>query len=428
MARPRSIGNLFRFLGVPALLVMLALAVMMTRIDGDLTRAKEDRAVLDSIQYGMLNPDTWVAKLSAVFTNRLSNASSDPEAREVLRGALGGILAIVDEVEVTATATASWAKAFLVPFFAQVREQSGDFSNLILKQLEDPENAAQLQAFLSGQVQTAADESFTQLDRRPLEYVYETRACSGRDDCVAKLDQAINASNDEMNLYAFLAALLGLIVVLPAVFDRTPFTSIDLGIVTAALFVMLFIGVTVPMIDIQAEIEVFEMIILGDLMRFENQVLFFQSKSIVDVTEIMIRQGTWDLVLVGIAIAMFSLGFPSAKLLGGMLYLRDVRFLENPVGRFLVLYSGKWSMADVFVVAIFLSFLGFRGLLSSQLDVLESSVETATISTASGTQLGVGFWLFLEFTILSMLLAAKVGRVKESRTTDQREEVIPAVS
>ncbi len=410
---------------------MLVLAVMMTRVDGDLTRLKEDRAVLDSIQYGMLNPDTWVAKLSAVFTNRLSNASSDPEAREVLRSALeGGILAIVDEVEVTATATASWAKAFLVPFFAQVREQSGHFGDLILQQLEDPENAAQLQAFLSGQVQTAADESFTQLDRRPLEYVYETRDCTERDDCVAKLDSAIDESNGDMNLLAFLVALLGLMVVLPAVFDRTSFTSIDLGIVTVALFVVLFIGVSVPMIDIQAEIEVFEMIILGDLMRFENQVLFFQSKSIVDVTEIMIREGTWDLVLVGIAIAMFSLGFPSAKLLGGMLYLRDARFLDNPVGRFLVLYSGKWSMADVFVVAIFLSFLGFRGLLSSQLDVLESSVETATISTASGTQLGVGFWLFLEFTLLSMLLAGKVGRVKESRAAESqtRDDVIPAVS
>ena len=418
---------MFRWVAIPALIAIVAATVWMSRIDAELTGLKEDRAVLDSIQYGMLNPDTWVEKLSAVFANRLANTSSDPEAREVLKSGLeGGILAIVDEVEVTATETASWAKAFLVPFFAQIREQSGHFSDLILQQLEDPENAAQLQGFLSGQIQTAADEGFTQLDRRPLEAVHARRSCASRDDCVVLLDGAIANADDDMVLLAIVIALLGLLIVLPAVLDATPFTTLDVALVTVTLFVLLFVGVSVPMIDIEAQIEVFEMIILGDLMRFEDQVLFFQSKSIIDVIDIMLRNGTWDLVLAGIMIAMFSLGFPSAKLVGGMLYLRDVRWLDNPVGRFLVLYSGKWSMADVFVVAIFLAFLGFRGILSSQLDVLEASVETATISTASGTKLGVGFYVFLEFTLLSMLLAGKIGRERQGRVA--AGELTPAVS
>ena len=39
----------------------------------------------------------------------------------------------------------------------------------------------------------------------------------------------------------------------------------------------------------------------------------------------------------------------------------------NKIVRFLVFKSGKWSMADVMVVAIFMSYIGFTGIISSQL-------------------------------------------------------------
>ena len=40
---------------------------------------------------------------------------------------------------------------------------------------------------------------------------------------------------------------------------------------------------------------------------------------------------------------------------------------ENPVIRFFVLKLGKWSMADVMVVAIFMAYVGFNGMIASQL-------------------------------------------------------------
>ena len=41
--------------------------------------------------------------------------------------------------------------------------------------------------------------------------------------------------------------------------------------------------------------------------------------------------------------------------------------------RFFVLKSGKWSMADVMVVAIFMAYIGFNGIITSQFGQFSSA-------------------------------------------------------
>jgi hypothetical protein len=46
---------------------------------------------------------------------------------------------------------------------------------------------------------------------------------------------------------------------------------------------LLVAGVTTPMIDMEAKISQMSFVLLGHPIHFENQVLYFQSKSILDV-------------------------------------------------------------------------------------------------------------------------------------------------
>ena len=55
--------------------------------------------------------------------------------------------------------------------------------------------------------------------------------------------------------------------------------------------------------------------------------------------------------------------------------------------KFFVLKSGKWSMADVMVVAIFMTYIGFNGIITSQLVQLSSSAPKLEILTTNGTSL-----------------------------------------
>jgi sRNA-binding regulator protein Hfq len=62
-------------------------------------------------------------------------------------------------------------------------------------------------------------------------------------------------------------------------------------------------------------------------------------------------------------------------------------------------------MADVMVVAIFMAYIGFNGIIGSQLDTLTESAKPVDIFTTNGTHLLGGFYLFLAFCISSLALS-----------------------
>jgi len=67
-------------------------------------------------------------------------------------------------------------------------------------------------------------------------------------------------------------------------------------------------------------------------------------------------------------------------------------------------------MADVMVVAIFMAYIGFSGIIGNQLDILRESAKPVEIFSTNGTQLLEGFYLFLLFCISSLLLSEIITR------------------
>jgi hypothetical protein len=146
--------------------------------------------------------------------------------------------------------------------------------------------------------------------------------------------------------------------------------------------------------------------LLGNPVHFENQVLYFQSKSILDVFRIMIDHREIKMKLVGILLITFSIIFPLLKIASTLGFYFDIRHARrNPVIRFFVLYSGKWSMADVMVVAIFMAYIGFDGIIANQLSHLNSSSDELVLLTTNGTSLQPGYYLFLTYTLLALFLS-----------------------
>ena len=65
-------------------------------------------------------------------------------------------------------------------------------------------------------------------------------------------------------------------------------------------------------------------------------------------------------------------------------------------------------MADVFVVAIFMAFIGFNGIINDQLSHLDGGYENVQIVTHNGTFLQPGFYLFLLFCVSGLFLGEKI--------------------
>ena len=159
---------------------------------------------------------------------------------------------------------------------------------------------------------------------------------------------------------------------------------------------------------------------MGEPIAFTDQVLYFQTKSIFDVVRILAETGAADMLLVAVLLTLFSIIFPAIKLISSYFYYFDVRRARASAWiRFFALRSGKWSMADVLVIAIFMAYIGFDGLVASQLGTLApvGAVSSTvggpvggTLLTTNGTALEPGFYLFLAFVLASLMLSAVLER------------------
>jgi uncharacterized paraquat-inducible protein A len=111
---------------------------------------------------------------------------------------------------------------------------------------------------------------------------------------------------------------------------------------------------------------------------------YYQSKSVIDLINVLFENKNY---VVAVSIFCFSVLVPFIKLTLSVLLLlsrpfRDSGLVKKTVGRI-----GKWSMADVFVVATFLSYLSFSNMNSG-------------IDTEANTL--VGLYFFLAYCILSI--------------------------
>lgn len=138
-------------------------------------------------------------------------------------------------------------------------------------------------------------------------------------------------------------------------------------------------------------------------VRFDGRMYYFyQSKSILGLIGILFAQENYP---VAIAILLFSLILPVIKLLCSFGQLASPRFARSKAVYFITNKLGKWSMADVFVVALLLGYL---------------SLANMSVGVESQSEVLFGLYCFGLFVILSLLATHFVNAALKKES-----EVIP---
>ncbi len=160
----------------------------------------------------------------------------------------------------------------------------------------------------------------------------------------------------------------------------------------------LWVGISSPMMEIFAynngmEFHIYEGTI--DLYFWKKDVdispelegkfyHYYQCKSVMDVIHLLFEAKNYT---VGVAILLFSIIFPIVKLLFSFTAMAFPSTHRFAIMQTIIHKLGKWSMADVFVVAIFLAFLAFQN--------MSDKVET-------DARVLPGLYYFLAFSALSI--------------------------
>lgn len=123
---------------------------------------------------------------------------------------------------------------------------------------------------------------------------------------------------------------------------------------------------------------------------------YYQNKGVFDIIDILVKSKNY---VVAVCIGLFSFIIPCIKLSASLFMLLFPKFSSKRTQSILSFIS-KWSMADVFVVGAFLSYLSFSNM-SPGVDVEANIV--------------FGLYFFLCYVIISMVLGELLKRsLKES--------------
>ncbi|GAB5553358.1 MAG: hypothetical protein Sapg2KO_29490 [Saprospiraceae bacterium] len=242
----------------------------------------------------------------------------------------------------------------------------------------------------------------------------------------------------QKQVYSWALGFLGLLILYGAFIywrfrQKRQYAILVLGCIIAAL-VCLPVGLGAPMLEIGAferNLNLGEIPISARVMGFDVSVevaqsfpgdiyFYYQSKSVLELIGLLFQQRNW---VVGLSILLFSVLFPLMKI-GLTLWLiaRKHNFPQfqsehldstnitslteqqastsNSWLTFFVEKSGKWSMADVFVVAVFLAFLAFSNM---------------QVGINTDSRVLVGLYFFLGYCLLSLISSTLVSKLKKDQ-------------
>lgn len=430
-------------MGSRAILVLVLIALgfaagQVFQLERRTTALKTDAAEIAGIQHGMLNVDRWKEIVSEAIAARLNELDLSAN-RETLKPQIVEILeSIVDQLESVIRdryeaqgkpgESGSWRvirnsiRGFVLDMtvdFDDIRHRSPEFADTILDFLEKPENQEQLKEWIRAQMEKFAAETAGTVDNTAREEVLGRYGFESIPACLAHIEGERAALRQVELPYFLLMGAAGLALVLALVMPGGRNRG-SAALLLAICAVLLATSLFIPMIDIDARITEFRFDLLGRDVRFENQLLFFQSKSLFDVIAILLRDGDPALAGVAFLILAFSVLFPLTKIALSAVYLSRERSRGNPLVSFFVFRSGKWSMADVMVIAIFMAYIGFNGIIGSQLGQLER-LSSANLVTTNGSALQPGFYLFTAFCVLGLATSQFIQGLRLGGTADNRK-------
>lgn len=381
---------------------------------------------MNDIKYGLFSVNEWKVKLSEILTAEINRFRLSSEDEKNLKPVIEQqIYKMIDSVSLTIkqknkkTLKGRIKQAFINIFvdLDEIKKNVPQYASEVIGVMKNPSVRRNLKNVVQERVDTYFSKIYDQNDLDHFNKIIQSVGAADVAQARAILTESIEKNQKDIRLYSGLIIGLSMILALLVFFERKQIPKWLFILMSANLFILLVSGITIPMIDLEAKINNMSFVLLDQPIEFLNQIIYFQTKSVLDVFYVMISHKTIQMKAVGILLVTFSVIFPLSKLVSSIFYFYDIKNgRKNKWVQFFVLKSGKWSMADVMVIAIFMAYIGFNGVLASQFERLQAKAKDITFISTNGTSLQMGFYLFLAYVLLSLFLSHMITRsqTKES--------------
>ena len=431
--RQRSIWSSLRLV---AGIILLLPAIWFTwrTIDG-LARRRElrtDLAELEHIRYGLLSADQWRAIIGPILNaqvDKLDLKGQSKNLRPMVERALNSLLDNIKQqmsAPKPANSKAPVAGLSVPPMFVNsiinaLRPHVPEYTTVVLAELEKPQNQKAFRESMRKVMTDAVKNTFSAVDMTTWSAILRRYGCSDGEACEQALGDQIREADAQLNkdyLIVLASAALGFALLAAG---RSALSRAALVVLMLFCITMLVGGVLSPMLEVEVRITRLDATLLGSPIEFREQSLYYRSKTVLEVSRSLIELHRPAMSLVAVLVILFSVVFPALKMLALSASLFRPSLLRNSrIVRLLAFELSKWSMADVMVLAIFMSFVAFNGVIESAMGGIREApqVRQLVMPTNSSTILP-GYYLFIGFCLSSIYLSKKLERGLASRSAPE---------
>lgn len=381
---------------------------------------KEDVSKVNDVMFGVMSVNLWESEIRSIAETEIKNFTLTKEQDSIIRVAiddvLKGVIKRTDKVIQDDDGTVlKFIRKQAVNLFFDVKDFQKNvpaLTDAIMKKLTSKEGKERLEILVLSKIDELAESTYDSTKVERYNKYLSKYGTSSKEEFNKVTDAKVDEYYNTVLYSSFVPLGVALVFVLLWVIfrndDELKYILLTFSIIFGA--VILLTGIASPMIEIDARFRAMNFFILGEEIKFSNQYIFYRSKSIYEIVHLMMSTGKIDSIVVGFMIFSFSVLLPFMKLTSMSIYLYSQKYRKYALAKWMTFKSGKWSMADVMVVAIFMAYVAFQGILDNQLEGLNQSSETLTAITTNHTSLQPGFYVFVTYVVFSILLSMYLGK------------------
>ncbi|RZK54686.1 MAG: 2-methylisocitrate lyase [Pedobacter sp.] len=425
-AKKSILANILLILGLGIFLVgECYCGYKLYTLSNEQEQIAEDYATVNSITFGVFSVDLWRDKISHIVTKEIKGFKITSEQKKEMRLEVetqlhAMISKVTKEITKPQKGIGNKLKKFAFKQFVDPKElhaQVPSFANLIITKITSPRATNKLKNIATDKLDKLVDETYDSTKvatYQVAKQLYNKYNVNNQGTFNKQIETRLD--NIRKVTYDYAYAMLGFMVsalIAWIILRRKTYLHNTLFVMSLLFALALLItGVTVSIIEVDARLSSLEFLMMGDKVAFENQVLFFQSKSILGIGEVLMQQSKPDAITVGIIIILFVIILPILRITArGIHMLCKPIIAENGITKYLAFESGKWDMADVMVVGILMTYIGLNGILRSQLSGLNMNDEFLKTTTVNYTSLQPGFIIFVGYVAFAFFLSYMLKKI-----------------
>ena len=422
--------------GLPNILLILGLSVLLfgeawygyhlQALSEQREQIKRDYSTINSITFGLFSVDKWRDKISDIINGQVDGFSVSPEQKAALQkqvelqlnGLINKELADINKPQKSLVGK---IKKLAVDKFVnedQVHAQVPSFARTIVNKISSPTSTERIKDIVSSKVNELAAQTYDSTSAAATAvaaYMYHkynvADSAQFRKELHSRLATIKETSYNYM--YLMLGCVLAALLLWLLLRNMAHLHATHFFMSLLFALVLLAVGVTSSIIEVDAQLQSFDFSLAGQNITFNDQDLFFQSKSIIEIIQKLVKEPKPDTIIVGVLIFLFIIILPVVRIIAKGIHIMGNKALaENKVVLYLAFDSAKWDMADVMVVGALMTYIGLNGILRSELGEIEFHTNGLNTTTANFTSLQPGYFIFVGYVVFAIILAAILNRIR----------------